>query len=111
RDGPLTRGELAGAPTRELAQRLAGAVEVVLLWHTATDRLWVSVRDPSGGVDFRLEVDPAEAMEVFHHPYAYAASRGIQYWRQDCAEAEVVDGWRRAIGGRDTRCRGIDPRT
>ena len=86
-----TESELAGALTRELAQRLTGAVEIALFWLAGTDCLWVSVRDASGGADFRLDVDPAEAMEVFHHPYAYAASRGVQYWRQDCAEAEAVD--------------------
>jgi hypothetical protein len=91
RNRPCTEDQLAGASTRELTQRLTGAVEVALLWLTGTDCLWVSVRDASGGVDFRLEVDPAEAMEVFHHPYAYAASRGIQYGGRNCAEAEAVD--------------------
>ena len=79
RYGPGIQGELVRGSTRELARRLTGAVEIVLLWHTRTDRLCVSVRDASGGVDFELEVKPAEAMEVFHHPYAYAASRGLEY--------------------------------
>jgi hypothetical protein len=89
RSGPWTLGELERPFTRELARRQTGALEVALLWHPCTDSLSVSVRDSSGVSGFRLEVNAAEAMEVFHHPYAYAASRGIQYWRED--EAEVVD--------------------
>ena len=79
------------AATRELAQRLTGTLEVVLVWHTDTDRLCVCVHDESGGDHFLLEVGPAEAMDVFHHPYAYAAARGIQYCRHDNAEAVTVD--------------------
>ena len=79
------------AATRELAQRLTGTLEVVLLWHTDTDRLCVRIRDASGGDHFQLEVAPAEAMDVFDHPYAYAAARGIRYCRHDYAEAETVD--------------------
>jgi hypothetical protein len=76
---PCTQAELDAASTRELARRQTGALEVALFWHTCTDTLSVSVRDANGGADFRLEVDATEAMDVFHHPYAYAASRGIRY--------------------------------
>jgi hypothetical protein len=79
------------AATRELAQRLTGTLEVVLLWHTDTNRLCVGVHDAGGGDHFQLEVAPAEAMDVFHHPYAYAAARGIRYCRHDYAGAETVD--------------------
>ncbi len=81
--------ELAPALTRELARRLTGGVEVALLWHVGIDSLSVSVRDAGGGVDFWLEVEAGKAMDVFHHPYAYAARRGIEYGPQD--EAETVD--------------------
>ena len=79
------------AATRELAQRLTGTLEVVLLWHTDTDRLCVRVHDASGGDHFQLEAGPSEAMDVFHQPYAYAAARGIHYCRHDSAEAVTVD--------------------
>ena len=61
------------------------------IWHTDTNRLCVRVRDAGGGDHFQLEVAPAEAMDVFDHPYAYAAARGIRYCRHDYAEAETVD--------------------
>ena len=87
---PRTRGLITRACTRELAKRNTGAVEIALIWHMVTDSLSVSVKDASTGAEFQLVVEAAEAMDVFHHPYAYAASRGVEYW-QDRAEMEVFD--------------------
>jgi hypothetical protein len=64
-------------------QRLTGTLEVVLLCHADTDTLSVRVHDPNGGGDFEVPVAPAQAMNVFHHPYAYAAARGIEYQLHD----------------------------
>jgi hypothetical protein len=66
-------GECVSAQTRELAQRLSGTVEVLLLWHREIDRVGLSVRDLSTGAGFHLEVAPANAIDAFYHPYAYAA--------------------------------------
>jgi hypothetical protein len=66
-------GESVSAPTRELAQRLSGTVEVLLLWYREIDRVGLSVRDLSTGAGFQLEVAPANAIDAFYHPYAYAA--------------------------------------
>lgn len=88
---PGTHRLIARACTRELAQRKTGAVEIALVWHMVTDTLSVSVKDASNGTEFRPLVEAAEAMDVFHHPYAYAASRGVEYWQEDRAEMEVVD--------------------
>jgi hypothetical protein len=63
------------APTRELAQRLSGADEVLLLWHPDSKRVELSVRDLATGVIFDLEVAPDSAMDAFYHPYAYLARR------------------------------------
>jgi hypothetical protein len=68
-------GECVTAPTRELAQRLSGTVEVLLLWHRELDRVGLSVCDLSTGEGFHLEVAPANAIDAFYHPYAYAARR------------------------------------
>ena len=88
---PRTRGLSTTACTRELAKRKTGAVEIALIWHMVTDSLSVSVKDASTGAEFQLVVNAAEAMDVFHHPYAYAASRGAEYWQEDRAEMEVFD--------------------
>jgi len=88
---PGTRGSKRKARTRELARRKTGAVEIALLWHMVTDSLLVSVKDAITGAEFQLTVDAAEAMDVFHHPYAYAASRGVEYGHEDRTETEVFD--------------------
>jgi hypothetical protein len=64
------------APTRELAQRLSGAVEILLLWQPGVDGVELSVRDLVTGAGFHFEVEPGNAIDAFYHPYAYAASRG-----------------------------------
>ena len=62
--------------TRELAQRMSGTDEILLLWHPESDRVEVSVCDVETGACFQLEVAPDSANDAFYHPYAYAASRG-----------------------------------
>ena len=84
-------GECVSTPTRELAQRLSGTVEVLLLWHREIDRVDLSVRDLSTGAGFQFEVAPANAIDAFHHPYAYAARHGNSY-RVDRYETTIVDG-------------------
>jgi hypothetical protein len=61
----------------ELAQRENDGISVTLLWHSLTDRLTISVRDWRTGEAFDLDTQPRNAMDVFHHPYAYAAGRGL----------------------------------
>jgi hypothetical protein len=91
-DGPWpAMGEGVSTPTRELAQRLSGTVEVLLLWHREIDRVGLSVRDLSTGAGFHLEVAPANAIDAFYHPYAYAARRENSY-RVVRAETTIVDG-------------------
>lgn len=64
------------APARELAQRLSGTDEVLLLWHPESERVELSVRDVATGAGFHLEVAPGSAIDAFYHPYAYLARRG-----------------------------------
>ena len=61
---------------QELAYRSSNGIDVFLLWCPADDSLAVLVIDDNAD-SFELVVGPAEAMEVFHHPYAYAAYRGV----------------------------------
>ena len=57
---------------RELAHRRNDGIEVTLLWNARTNDVFVAVAERDGG-RFEFAVDPAEALEAFHHPYAYAA--------------------------------------
>lgn len=60
--------------TRELDSRVSDGIEVRLLWRAQDDRVLVAVRDGRTGDAFSVEVaDDQRALDVFHHPYAYAA--------------------------------------
>lgn len=69
---------LHAPPVRqELAYRSSNGIDVFLLWCPADDGLAVVVIDDNAD-SFELVVDPAEALDVFAHPYAYAAFRGVE---------------------------------
>lgn len=60
--------------TRELHKRINDGIHVRLLWHEPEDRVAVAVHDAKTGDSFVVAVQRDEsAMDVFHHPYAYAA--------------------------------------
>ncbi len=60
---------------RELTSRINQGIQVRLLWHAPEERLWVTVSDFRDGDTFSVEVaDHRRALDVFHHPYAYASS-------------------------------------
>ena len=58
---------------RELDHRVSDGIDVRLLWRAEDDRAIVAVSDAKTGESFTLEVAPHQrALDVFHHPYAYA---------------------------------------
>ena len=59
--------------SRELAARESDGLHVVLLWHPRANALTVSVEDTRVGDRFQLAVAPDRALDVFYHPFAYAA--------------------------------------
>ncbi len=65
---------------RELDHRHSNGIDVTLSWSPATDALYVTVLDEAGD-PFELVVDAHEALDVFQHPYAYAAFRGLDLVR------------------------------
>jgi hypothetical protein len=50
-----------------------------VLWHRASGELTVSVTDAAAGASFELPVAADEALTAFHHPYGYAAVKGVAY--------------------------------
>ena len=64
---------------RELAQRTADGVRVTLLWCAAEDEVTVVVADLFADEFFQLTVPSDQARYAFEHPYAYAASQGLDY--------------------------------
>jgi hypothetical protein len=68
---------------RELAHRRNDGLDIRLLWDSASDRVTVALHDGKTGEGFELEVGPDErALDVFHHPFAYAAFRDAARKRQ-----------------------------
>ncbi len=60
--------------TRELDGRISDGIHVRLLWNPSDDRVSVAVNDSKTGDAFELPVcDGDRALDVFRHPYAYAA--------------------------------------
>ena len=64
---------------RELTSRRANGVHVRLLWAEPEGRCSVAVTDIATAEAFQIEVRAGElALDVFHHPYAYAAWHGVR---------------------------------
>ena len=61
----------------ELATRESAGIRVSLLWSRGENTLVVVVRDSRTSEQFALSAGPDEAMDVFRHPFAYAAKRGV----------------------------------
>jgi hypothetical protein len=58
----------------ELHHRSADGIEVSLLWSRGTNTLTVSVEDSRSGQSFELPAPAEKALDVFEHPFAYAAA-------------------------------------
>jgi hypothetical protein len=58
-------------PNVELDFRQGDSLEISLYWNRRSGRVWVDVRHVHTGENFTVEADPARALEVFHHPFAF----------------------------------------
>jgi len=62
----------------ELDERESNGIRVTLVWNRASDTLSVLVWDEQTAQSFTLEVSEDDsAYDVFNHPFAYAAFRGL----------------------------------
>jgi len=75
---------------RELDHRVSDGIDVRLLWRPEDDRALVAVSDARTGESFTIEVGADQrALDVFHHPYAYAPDpRAV-----DPADGELSQAW------------------
>jgi hypothetical protein len=59
---------------RELHSRRNDGVHVRMLWCQQSGRVFITVNDDRSGEAFAVEVpEGKEPLEVFNHPYAFAA--------------------------------------
>jgi hypothetical protein len=65
------------AQIEELASRESAGIQVSLFWSRGDNTVSVVVRDNRTGDEFSLAAQPDEAMDVFRHPFAYAARRRV----------------------------------
>ena len=56
---------------RELARRAGDAIEVTLFWDPTANSVFVDVNDERQGRRLRIAVSNGNALDAFHHPYAY----------------------------------------
>jgi hypothetical protein len=63
----------------ELASRETNGTTVKLFWSRSTNLVTVAVDDAANDDHFELILDEHDrALDVFHHPFAHAAARGIE---------------------------------
>jgi hypothetical protein len=74
----MTTSDFTSEPL-ELDARTGDGIAVRLFWHPGIDTVTVSVFDSTHEQAFELVVDADEALEAFHHPFAYAAFRGVPF--------------------------------
>jgi hypothetical protein len=64
----------------ELATRESNGITVSLFWSRSTNLVTVAVADAANDDYFELVLDEHErALDVFHHPFAHAAARGLEF--------------------------------
>jgi hypothetical protein len=64
---------------RELAHRTNDGFDVTLFWTEASNRITISVFHAHTATALEFEVDGADALDAFNHPYAYAATGGAHH--------------------------------
>ena len=74
----------------ELMSRESYGISVKLLWSRATNLVTVAVADAANEDYFELLLAEDEpALEVFDHPFAHAAARGLEF-RTRRPESEML---------------------
>ena len=64
---------------RELAHRTNDGIDVTLFWSRASNRVTISVFHARSATALEFEVDGADALDAFNHPYAYAATGAARH--------------------------------
>ena len=59
---------------RELAHRAGDGFDVTLLWDSAANQVFVAVAEERTGAWFTRDVRAADALQAFHHPFAYESA-------------------------------------
>ena len=60
---------------RELDHRTNDGIDVTLFWNPRTNHVFVVVEDQRTGELFELEVEAADALKAFRHPFSVCQQR------------------------------------
>src|SRR5262249_13626148 len=71
----------ADSARRELARHSSAGLEVTLYWHPTLDELIGRVCDEVTAPTSSYAPPRYLALDVYYHPYAYAALEGVHLWR------------------------------
>jgi hypothetical protein len=82
-------------PTLELAERASNRMQVRLLWRQGTTLLWIEVREPDTDRALRIPVQPEQALDAFHHPYAHAGTHSSAH---PAESLDPCERWPQAAG-------------
>ncbi len=95
---------LASPTEHELESRTSDGIHVRLLWDMLDGQVSVAVEDRKSGEAFRVAVRSNDrALDVFHHPYAYAAWQGVDTHVAAPAAGPSAGGPEEPHGERDER--------
>ena len=75
----VNAGLAAAGDWRELAGRDTDGLAVSLIWNEATDAVKVRVADSRLDEEFELPIAGANALDAFHHPFAYAVDLSLSF--------------------------------
>ena len=64
----------ANVEIRELGHRRGDGLDITLFWNSETNDVFIVVEDQRDGKAFKLDVDAADALHAFRHPFAYVRS-------------------------------------
>ena len=78
-ESTIGNSEVNNDEFRELARRTGDGIDVTLLWDSGTDSVFVVVDDERRGERFRVAVGNGNALDAFHHPYAYHRSSELEH--------------------------------
>jgi hypothetical protein len=63
----------------ELDYRHSGRLDLYLLWHRDLEAVSLTIQDSRSGRSLELPVANDRALQAFRHPFAHAASIGVDY--------------------------------
>jgi hypothetical protein len=78
---------------RELAHRSGDGIDVSLFWSKPSNWVTIAVVDTRSNEALEFDVDGSAAIDVFNHPYAYAAAldvRNLVQTRTPCDRLTAV---------------------